>query len=204
MKLYDITQEVFSCEVFAGDPAPQRTVVCSMEEGSLYNLTAFSMCAHNGTHLDAPAHFLADGKTVEQIDLRRCVGPATVIEARGSLSAMDAERLLREARERDPDAARRILFKGDAVLSLEAAELLAREGILLVGVESQTVGPMDAPMAVHRALLGAETVILEGIRLSEVPSGVYFLFAAPLPLGGSDGAPCRALLVEGMHFISES
>ena len=67
MKLYDITQEVFSCKVFPGDPAPERQVLSDMGQGSLYNLTAFSMCAHNGTHIDAPFHFLKDGKTVDQL-----------------------------------------------------------------------------------------------------------------------------------------
>ena len=62
MKIYDISQEVFNCRVYPGDPAPERRRLSSMEDGSLYNLTAFSMCAHNGTHIDAPFHFLKDGK----------------------------------------------------------------------------------------------------------------------------------------------
>ncbi|MBQ3065976.1 MAG: cyclase, partial [Clostridia bacterium] len=57
------------------------------------------------------------------------------------------------------------------------------------------VGPEDAPMAVHKILLSAEVVLLEGIRLSDVPTGQYFLNAAPINLGGADGAPCRAVLV---------
>ena len=68
MKIYDISQEVFSCQVYPGDPAPERTTLSSMEKGDLYNLTAFSMCAHNGTHVDAPRHFIRDGITIEQLD----------------------------------------------------------------------------------------------------------------------------------------
>ena len=71
-----------------------------------------------------------------------------------------------------------------------------RAGILLYGNESQTVGPEDAPAAVHRIMLGAEIVLLEGIVLEHVPEGVYFLSAAPLNLGGCDGAPCRAYLID--------
>ena len=74
--------------------------------------------------------------------------------------------------------------------------MFAEAGILLLGNESQTVGPEDAPMGVHKILLGAGVVLLEGIRLKEVPDGVYLLFAAPLSLGGADGAPCRAVLVK--------
>ena len=76
-----------------------------------------------------------------------------------------------------------------------AAKVFAEHRILLFGNESQTVGPEDAPMAVHLAMLGAGIVLLEGIRLAETKDGVYFLNAAPLNLGGADGAPCRAWLI---------
>lgn len=193
MKLYDISQEVFSCRVFPGDPAPELRRVRTMESGSLYNLSTFSMCAHNGTHVDAPAHFLADGATVEQLPLERFTGWAWVHEHRGEVTGEDAEAILRAARSAGAD---RILIKGDAVVSLEAARVFADGGILLLGNESQTVGPEDGPMAVHLALLGAGVVLLEGIRLGEVPQGRYLLNAAPLNLGGAEGAPCRAWLMD--------
>ena len=74
--------------------------------------------------------------------------------------------------------------------------MFADAGVYLIGNESQTVGPENAPMQVHLILLGAEVVLLEGIRLGEVPEGTYLLNAAPLNLGGSDGAPCRAVLMD--------
>ena len=80
-------------------------------------------------------------------------------------------------------------------VSLEAAKVFAASGILLLGNESQTVGPENAPMEVHLVLLGVGVILLEGIRLSEVPEGVYLLNAAPLNLSGADGAPCRAVLI---------
>ena len=67
--IYDISQEVLSCKVYPGDPAPLIKEESRMSEGALYNLTSFSMCAHNGTHVDAPFHFINEGKTVEQIPL---------------------------------------------------------------------------------------------------------------------------------------
>ena len=196
MKIYDISQEVFSCVVFPGDPAPRKETLCSMDQGALYNLTAFSMCAHNGTHVDAPRHFLNDGKTVDQLSLSRVVGYAYVTEHNGVVSAEDAERILAAAEARKGDAAKRILLKGAAEVSLEAAKVFAQAGILLIGNESQTVGPETAPMAVHHVLLGAEAVLLEGVRLGAVPDGVYLLSAAPLSLAGAEGAPCRAILID--------
>ena len=151
MKIYDISQEVFNCQVYPGDPVPEKKVLSLMEKGDLYNLTAFSMCAHNGTHIDAPFHFLKDGKTVDAICLEAFVGMAYVAEHHGIVSGDDA---------------------------------------------FQTVGSEDAPMKVHQVLLGADVILLEGIRLAEVPEGVYFLNAAPLNLFGADGAPCRAILID--------
>jgi arylformamidase len=196
MKIYDISQEVFSCRVFPGDPAPEKRVLNLMENGDLYNLTAFSMCAHNGTHIDAPFHFIKDGKTVDAVDLEAFIGMAYVAEHQGVVGADDAAEIIAKARARSEEAARRILIKGAAELSKEAAEVFAEASILLFGNESQTVGPENAPMAVHHILLGAGVILLEGIRLGEVPEGVYLLNAAPLNLSGADGSPCRAVLIE--------
>ena len=196
MKIYDISQEVFGCNVFPGDPAPQRDILCSIEDGEFYNLTAFYMCAHNGTHVDAPCHFVKDGKTIDEIGLEAFVGMAYVAEHQGVVTAEDAKRILQKAKTVSEDAARRILIRGDAEVSLEAAEVFADAGIFLLGNESQTVGPEDAPMAVHLVLLKAGVILLEGIRLGHVPEGVYLLNAAPLNLGDADGAPCRAVLID--------
>ena len=195
MKIYDISQEVFSCQVYPGDPAPERELVSSMEKGDLYNLTAFSMCAHNGTHIDAPAHFIKDGKTVDALCLDALVGPAYVAEHQGIVSGDDAAEILEKAKERNPESAKRILIKGAAEVSSEAAEVFASSEILLLGNESQTVGPEDAPAEVHLILLGADVILLEGILLENVSEGVYLLNAAPLNLSGAEGSPCRALLI---------
>lgn len=196
MKLYDISQEVFGCVVYPEDPTPKKESLSRMELGDLYNLTAFSMCAHNGTHVDAPYHFIEDGKTVEQIPLEKTVGLCYVAEWKGILDEENARQILRRAALAVRESARRILLKGNVTVSAEAARVFAEGGVDLIGNESQTVGPEDAPVEVHKILLGADVVLLEGIRLSDVPEGVYFLSAAPLCLGGADGAPCRAILAE--------
>lgn len=196
MKIYDISQEVFSCKVFPGDPAPKRNVLCSIENGDICNLTEITVCAHNGTHVDAPSHFIKGGRTVEAIDLNTFVGTSYVVEHSGIVTGEDAVNIMSKAQELSAEGAKRILIKGDATVSSQAAEVFAAAGILLLGNESQTVGPENAPMAVHLILLSANVVLLEGIRLSDVPEGVYLLNAAPLKLSGSDGSPCRAILMD--------
>lgn len=196
MKLYDISQELFCCQVYPGDPAPKREILSSMADGELYNLTAFRMCAHNGTHVDAPFHFIRDGKTIDEVGLEHFVGMAYVVEHHGVVTAADAMRFLQKATQADVRSSRRLLIKGPAEVSLDAAHVFADAELLLLGNESQTVGPEEALMEVHQVLLGAGVVLLEGIRLADVAEGVYLLSAAPINLGGADGAPCRAVLME--------
>ena len=197
MKIYDISQEVFGCAVYPGDPSPERQVMLSISEGKMCNLTAFNMCAHNGTHVDAPFHFINEGRTIDQVDIDRFVGYCYVASHDGDITAEDANKIMDRAKDAagDTDCYDRILVKGDATMTEEAAKVFADNKIKLFGNESQTVGPLDAPMGVHLIMLGAEIVLLEGIRLSEVPDGVYLLNSAPINLGGSDGAPCRAILI---------
>ena len=196
MKIYDISQELFSCVVWHGDPAPKKETLCSIDNGDIINLTAFSMCAHNGTHVDAPAHFINRAKDIDQIDLSKFIGKAFAADFEGAVTAADARTILEKAKALSPESAKKILLKGKTTVSLEAAKVFADAEIDLIGNESQTVGPEDAPMAVHKVLLAAEVVLLEGIRLANVPEGVYLLSAAPLNLAGAEGAPCRAVLID--------
>ncbi|MBP3937948.1 MAG: cyclase family protein [Clostridia bacterium] len=196
MKIYDISQEVFNCQVYPGDPMPKKRELKSMEKGELYNLTVFSMCAHNGTHIDAPRHFIQGGKTVDEISMDAFIGMAYVAEHSGVVTDNDATEIIANAKKQNMEAAKRILIKGEVEVSLEAANVFASSNILLLGNEPQSVGPQETPMAVHLALLSVDVILLEGIRLSAVPEGVYFLNAAPLNLAGTDGSPCRAVLID--------
>ena len=125
MRIYDISQEVFHCRVFPGDPKPERQTLLRMADGAMYNLTAFRMCAHNGTHVDAPFHFIDSGKTIDQVDLSRFIGWAYVAEHSGPVTAADAATILEKARKANRSAAERILIKGPAVLTGEGAVVLA-------------------------------------------------------------------------------
>ena len=211
MKIYDISQEVFGCAVFPGDPPPERMALMKISDGAVCNLTALKMCAHNGTHVDAPFHFIDQGEAIDQIDLNRFVGYAYVVSHEGNISADDAEEIIHKAKSSSMhsgiagcDCWNRILVRGNATVTEEAAKVFAEHQILLFGNESQTVGPEDTPMAVHLIMLGNGIVLLEGIRLTEVEDGVYFLNAAPINLGGADGAPCRAWLMSAEDRVGSS
>ena len=196
MKIYDISQEVFGCNVYPGDPSPKKIPQLRISNGDICNLTAFEMCAHNGTHVDAPFHFIDGEETIDQVPLDKFIGYAYVAERDGLIGREDAIGIIEEAKKCDPESAQMILVKGNVTVMAEAAKVFADAGLKLYGNESQTVGPLEAPMEVHLIMLGAKIVLLEGIRLKKVPVGSYLLNAAPINLGGTDGAPCRAVLIE--------
>lgn len=190
----DISQEVFSCRVFPGDPQPTFNRLMHISNGDVCNLSEFKMCAHNGTHVDAPFHFFDGGRTIDQIPLDSFVGSCYLARHEGDVSGSDAEDIMRRAKA--AGTAERILIAGKATVTAEAAKVFAGAGIKLIGNESQTVGPENAPKEVHLILLGAQVVLLEGLVLEGVEEGAYFLSAAPLNLGGADGSPCRAYLIK--------
>ena len=196
MKIYDISQEVFESSTYASDPKPKREVIRSMKEGYLYNLSAFYMCVHNGTHIDAPAHFIQNGTTIDRLPLDKMVGSAYVCYHNGLVKGVDAEKIMRDAREACGDDVRIVLIRGRAAVSFEAAQVFAYEQLTLIGCEFQSIAAGDMVVPVHRLLLDKGVLILEGLRLDFVDPGKYFLCAAPLNLGSAEGAPCRAILID--------
>lgn len=188
MKLYDITRDLFRTPVYPGDPAPEYERLQAMEEGDICNLSYLKMCVHNGTHMDAPRHFLEEGKSIEELPLEQVMGRCSVLEFDGVLNGITASDMI-------AGKEKKILWKGNTVFTEGAAQAFAEYGMELVGVESQTVGAEEDPVPVHRILLGAGMAILEGLCLKEITAGTYFLCAQPLKLEGSDGAPCRAVLI---------
>lgn len=187
--IYDISRELLSAPVYPGDPAPTRTILQSTALGDVCNLSALSMCAHSGTHIDAPRHFLEEGATVDRMPLDIGCGACQVVQADGVITGEAAERILQQV------TAKRLLFKGAVTLDLSAAYVLADAALNLVGVEAQSVAAAHNCEAVHRCLLGRGVWLLEGLDLSAVEPGGYTLYALPLKIAESDGAPVRAILV---------
>ena len=194
MKIIDISQELYSSVVFPGDTPPMPRRVMSISSGDAINLTDVTMCVHNGTHVDAPCHFIDGAPSVDQLDLQRFVGTADVISVHGAANAEALARLI-------PSDCKRLLIRGADYITADAARLIVERGILLVGVESQSVGNPKSPRETHLILLSSNVALIEGLRLKNAPDSRYFLFAAPINMGGSDGAPCRAVLISDITLI---
>lgn len=199
MKIIDISKKFFSCDVYPGDPEPKHSQACSIDKGDVCNLTKISAGAHTGTHVDAPLHFIQNGQTIENLPLEAFVGPCKVIKVPSGVITGDyVDRFF-------PESCQRLLIKGNsrAFFMDSSAEEAVQRGLLLIGTDALSVGSKGNEAPPHKAFLQAGVAILEGLDLSEVEPGEYFLFAPPVNYDGIEAAPARAVLVEDYIFWSK-
>ena len=163
MKIYDVSQELLSSSVYPGDPTPTINSLCSIESGDLYNLSAFSMCAHNGTHIDAPLHFIKNGKSIDEIDASVFVGKAFVAHHDGLMSAKDAEDIMDKAKRINPESAKRILIKGNSTVTDEAARIFADNAQKAPGYEITAPFLLNCHLVVYT--YDGQTPILQGYNI---------------------------------------
>lgn len=203
---YDITVPMTNdMSVWEGDPNFERNFIITIKKEGC-NVSSLKLGTHTGTHIDAPLHFIENGKSVEQINLNKLVGACLVIGVTDS--QLNPKKLIPPSVIPDeiPPFINKILFKTSnsnnpgkfnkesVTLSLEAAQKLVDKEISLVGIDSLSVEIYDGDGSVHRKLLSNEIVILETIDLSQINPGIYNMMCLPLKIVGSDGAPARAIL----------
>ena len=204
-RIIDISQQIYpDMVVYPGDPRFQSRSVSSFKMGNMCEVSELTMGSHCGTHVDAPLHMIKGGAGVESMPLDCFYGPCRVLTIAADVIN---EKMLSDQQIKEGE---RILLRTDpkgkhtrsgrfnpAVLSMRAAQYLAQQKVLLVGIDSPTVENMElCDGEVHRALLQAGVAIVEGLCLKDVPGERYMLSALPLSLVGENGAPCRAVLVE--------
>jgi arylformamidase len=193
--------------VYAGDAPLKFDFLKDMRRGDGVTLSAFSLGAHSGTHIDAPMHFVADGAPIDRVALDALIGPARVVQVVDSLQAIDAvelnrhqwrgaPRLLFRTRSTERRWMSSAVFHRDfAFIAPDAAQLMADAGVKLVGVDYISAEQFGAPAArTHRILLGRGIPIVEGLDLSEAPAGDYDLIVLPIKVRGHEAAPARAIL----------
>ena len=210
MKIFDVSLMISpGLPVWPGDPAIVLEQVESMDSGANANVSRLDVGVHVGTHVDAPHHFMNDGRTVEQFSLDVLTGTCYVTQLPDGIEAITAEALDGMPL---PAGTTRILFgtsnsrfwsRGEkkfqedfVAVTEDGAQWLVDYGIQLVGVDYLSVAPYRDSVPTHRTLLGAGIVVVEGLDLSAVPRGFYELYCLPLKLLGSDGAPARAILIQ--------
>jgi len=188
-----------------GDPSVQIERIRAIERGDSSNLTQISMGSHTGTHMDAPFHFIPKGACIDEMPLETTIGRARVIEI-SDPESIKAEELIQHQIRRGE----RILFKTrnssrawktdrfvtDYVfISEKTARFLAKRGVRVIGIDYLSVGGFQSDGAeTHRALLEAGIWLIEGLNLSHVKPGRYYLICVPLKVKQGDGAPARAII----------
>lgn len=210
MTIHDISLTISpDLPTWPGDPGLELEKFSSMDEGADANVTRINASVHLGTHVDAPHHFLNDGRTVEGMPLEVLTGPCYVLQLPDGVDAITAEVLERSEIASDM---KRILFgtsnshlwaQGEkefqidfVAITEDGAEWLVNRGVQLVGVDYLSVAPYGDSVQTHKVLLEAGVVIVEGLNLSTVMRGFYDLYCLPLKIAGSDGAPARAILIQ--------
>ncbi|MCH9625292.1 MAG: Kynurenine formamidase [Chlamydiales bacterium] len=207
-QIFDITVTLTEgLPVWPGDPGPTFAKVLDLDKGDEVNVTQINMCAHTGTHVDAPSHFLRGANGVEKLSLDVLIGPAIVIEV------LDAPLITAEILKAAniPEGTKRLLIKTSnserwihesstfekeyVAISKEGADYLVERNIELVGVDYLSVAPFDAIAPTHEVLLKAGVVIVESLNLSKIAPGAYTLYCLPIKLAGADGAPARVVLI---------
>ena len=193
--------------IYEGDAPLKFDFLKDMRRGDALTLSAYSMGAHSGTHIDAPMHFVRDGAPIDQVPLEPLMGPARVIDIPDAVQSINADELNRH----EWRGAQRVLFRTRsslrgwmksptfhrdfAYVAPDAAQLLADAGVKLVGVDYISAEQFGAPAPMtHRILLGRGIPIVEGLALETVRPGDYDLIVLPIKVGGHEGAPARAVL----------
>src|SRR6185295_15602521 len=204
MKIYDVTVSISKdMVVYPGDPPVKIERKSTINKNDAkYNLSRYSFGSHTGTHIDAPFHFLENGITVDKLPLELMIGRVRVVE----VTAPRIDEAVLEEFDFTADA--RVLFKTrnsylwsqktfveDYVyITPGAARSLVNDGIKVVGIDYLSIDKFDAEPKAHMALLGAGTVVIEGLDLREVEPGDYELICLPLKVKDGDGAPARVVL----------
>ena len=204
MKIYDISVALSEdLPVFPGDPPVVIEPVTMLARGDSANVSRIVISTHSGTHLDPPRHFNDHGATIDCLPLSLFVGRALVAEitgiqaiGRGELSRLQLEGEVRLLLKTDNSRLwDQTGFSGDfAHLTPYGARYLVEKGVKLIGIDYLSIERLHGEGEVHRILLENGVVILEGLNLAGIISGIYELICLPLKIRGGDGAPVRAVL----------
>jgi len=210
MEIYDITVAISeSVPIYSGDPTVTVSAASSMASGDTANVSEIRFGVHTGTHVDAPNHFIDGAKRVHELDPYKLVGPCSVVGIADDVMAIEpehvgdlagVERVLFKTRNSEFWSSPEDGFRRDfTYITPATAELLAENGILLVGIDYLSIEKSGSPgHPVHVTLLEKEIVILEGLDLRRIEPGDYEIICMPLKYegAGGDGAPARTFLRE--------
>jgi arylformamidase len=203
-KLWDISPPIAAdSPLFPGDTGYSQQWTAQIGPGCPVNISAITMSPHIGAHADAPLHYGPGEPGIGKVDLTPYLGPCRVMHAIGCGALITLEHLRGfVSADMPPRVLVRTCVKAPTAWSPEFSAFapetiawLASLGVLLVGIDSQSVDPADSKtLASHQQLLKHNLRVLENLVLDDVPAGDYELIALPLKLTAADASPVRAVL----------
>jgi kynurenine formamidase/threonine dehydrogenase-like Zn-dependent dehydrogenase len=186
---------------YPGDPGVELMQTKHLDRGDPATVSHLSLGVHTGTHVDAPVHFIGGASGVDEFSIDALIGPARVIEildkemcTAQDLAAYDiqaGERLLLRTNNSNRCWNVDAFVEDYAYLDTSAAKMLAERQVRMVGIDYLSIGRGSEGPEVHRILLGAGVVVVEGLDLSQVREGPFDIICMPLKIIGGDGAPAR-------------
>ena len=190
MRLIDISHELLSAPLYPGDPPAEVEKTLSRDRGDDCNCTKLSTSVHKGTHTDAPCHFTDLPVAIADMPLEHYFGDCLLVDYDGETVDDNWLRAL------DMQGCRILIVRGGAFFSANAGAILREKGVITLGTDALSVGPVGGEKPPHQSILAEKIAIIETLKLDGVAPGRYFLSAPPVKIAGSDGAPVRAVLIE--------
>jgi arylformamidase len=204
-KVYDVSVNIKNDMLsFPGDTLTRKEKTNEINKDG-YKLSNISFSVHVGTHVDAPSHFIENGKNINDIKLDYFMGKAQVIEIKNKQKItkeeltnleINSEKILFKTKN-SSYLKENEFYKDFIYLTLKGAKYLVEKGVRFIGIDYITIEELGTTnFDVHNFLLKNEVIILEGIDLSEINPGIYNLTALPLKLNDCEASPVRAILTE--------
>jgi arylformamidase len=206
--VYDISVKLGAEAIeYPGTPPYSQEVILKLKDGDFCNLTKLAMIVHIGTHIDTPAHYIAQGKNLDEYPIEKWIRPAHVVDTKDKKAIRPAELekldikpgdalLFKTENSRSGRSVSGVFTEDFVAMSIESADFCVEKKVGLVGIDYNTVDRYgDETFPVHHKLMGGDILILEGINLKDVPAGEYTLFCLPVKIKGVEGSPARAILL---------
>jgi len=221
MKIIDISRTIQAdMDMYPGEAGPQITKVSGLDEGDSYNISRITLGTHTGTHVDPPLHLIRDRAGIDMLPMNTLVGSARVFDLSSISRPIEASDI------GPLEAGEIILLKGGpgdlgssggsadsgssgdsdgsggrsvscgACLTAACARYLVDIGIKTIGTDAISIGALDEEYEVHHTLLDAGIVVIEGLEMTDVEAGDFFLVCLPLKIANGDGGPARAVLIK--------
>ncbi len=191
MRIFDISRELFSAPIYPGDTKPDLQQKQAIKFGDDCNVSDIKMCLHNATHIDAPKHYIENGRDILALGINTFCGVCDVITFDDHITGEDISKKV-------PDDCERLIIRsnGKGRLTFYSLMDIVSTKIKLIGIDDISVAIEGAEKQIHKELLSNDIAVLEGLNLEKVPDGRYVLVCEPIKMAGADAAPCRAILMK--------